>query len=143
MGGEPTITTKAFPLKKRPYRLDTNPTAKALNPPMSIQRHNKMNGTYPTAALISLWFGNLVPTKWFVTQPIDAIAISRNYVRKLAPIHVAKRDYSPIISFQVLTISLFHHGAISLMLRNSEYIGTVKNAHHRLGVCCHHGPAGS
>ena len=28
---EPTMTTKAFPLKKRPYRLDTSPTANALN----------------------------------------------------------------------------------------------------------------
>lgn len=47
-------------------------------------RHGKLNETYPSAALISLWFGNLVPTKWFVTQPIEAIAISTIYARELA-----------------------------------------------------------
>ena len=59
-GGARTMTTNALPLKNRPYRLETIPTASA-----------------PTAAEISLWFRKRVLVKWLVTQPMQEIATRR------------------------------------------------------------------
>lgn len=50
------MMTKALPLKKRAYTLETRPTDSA-----------------PTAAGMSFWFGNFKPVKWFATQPMQAI----------------------------------------------------------------------
>lgn len=57
-----TMTTKALPLKNRPYMLATKPTAAP-----------------PTAAGISFWLGNLVPVKWLHTQPMHETATSKYY----------------------------------------------------------------
>ena len=37
-------------------------------------RNSEYEDTYPTAALMSFWFTNLVAVKWLVTQPIQEIA---------------------------------------------------------------------
>lgn len=58
------MTTKALPLKKRPYKFATKPTAAP-----------------PTAAGISFWLGNFVPVKWLQTHPMHDTATSK-YCRR-------------------------------------------------------------
>ena len=71
-----TITTKALPLKNRPYILATKPTAAP-----------------PTAAGISFWLGNLVPVKWLHTQPMHDTATSK-YCRGIRPMPQPGRNHT-------------------------------------------------
>jgi hypothetical protein len=64
----------------------------------------------------------LTLVKWFVTHPTHEIPMIRNCSEESAPISTKWH------TMEVRTISLFRHGAWFRMLRNSEYIGTVKNA---------------
>ena len=70
------MTMKALPLDMRPYIFATTPTANALCLWwwLCVENVRGEGEAYPTAAVTSLWPWNLVPTKWFVTQPIHEIA---------------------------------------------------------------------
>lgn len=103
--------------------------------------------TYPTAALISLWFSNFVLVKWFTTHPQHENSTKKIYddhQQKHTPFSTPPSQIlKPKEKREVLTISFLFHGAWFLRLKKKLYIGTVKNAHHKLGVCRYHGaPSG-
>lgn len=79
------MTTKALPLKNRPYMFATNPTASA-----------------PTAAEMSLWLRKRVPVKWLDAHPMQEVAMRRYFGGaervglRLSRTSVSTYQFSPI-----------------------------------------------